>query len=149
MKAVIDSTLVISNCAPGEDMFENEFGMWNVTRAQRDCEAGKHQPFLIDIASAISANTNIECDDEKIQALKTKPLLLARPLIGVMENGRLWLIDGHHRLRAMHQLGLTECACFVIEEKDDRYRILFNGKRLPPWAMSGILDTARTSESTK
>jgi ParB-like chromosome segregation protein Spo0J len=51
-----------------------------------------------------------------------------------MENGRIWLIDGHHRLRALAQLGEPEFAAYVIEEAEAKpYRMYFNGERVSPW----------------
>jgi ParB-like chromosome segregation protein Spo0J len=55
-------------------------------------------------------------------------------LIFVQENELIWLIDGHHRLRALAQLGQKTFAAYVIEEKDSaRYKIFWNGERISPW----------------
>jgi hypothetical protein len=52
---------------------------------------------------------------------------------------RLWLIDGHHRLRALKRLGdPSSFLAYVIEEKDGApYRIYFNGERTAPWWRRG------------
>ena len=49
----------------------------------------------------------------------TRPDILEIPGIAVMENGMLWLIEGHHRLRARHRLRSPDFPTYVIEEKDE------------------------------
>jgi hypothetical protein len=72
--------------------------------------------------------------------LNRERLTNAPPLIfvedGKSDDGRavIWLIDGHHRVRALYGLGYRQCAAFVIEEMDAaQYRIYFNGERTAPW----------------
>jgi len=35
--------IVMSNVEPTDEIFHNDRGSWNVTRALRDCKAGKHK----------------------------------------------------------------------------------------------------------
>jgi hypothetical protein len=127
-------TLVFSNLAPGEHAFTCEWASWNVTRAARDCAKGMYELYPITVADALAANREITVDEAKIAAmLADRPRLMrAPPLIFVFEQGRIWLIDGHHRLHAMSRAGYPECAGYVIpEEASRRYQIFFNGDRRP------------------
>jgi hypothetical protein len=115
-------------------IFSNDFGSWNVTRALRDCNAGKHKVYRLDVEPAYEACKRVEVDEAKVRRFMQLPEVLELPLVGVIEGGPLWLIDGHHRLRAMHRLGILEVAAFVIEEADAApYVVWYNGKRLPPF----------------
>jgi ParB-like nuclease domain len=133
------AALVISNMDIGDQTFASDVGTWNVTRALRDCLAGKHRVYLFDVAEVIPYNETVEVETAKVDAMVADPdrLGAAPPLIFAMEAGKLWLIDGHHRLRALARLGAKEFAAFVIEEADTKpYRVYFNGKRVAPWMTS-------------
>lgn len=128
--------LVVSNLANGDDTFTSDAGSWNVSRAQRDCAAGKHQLYLFDAAEVHSHNVLVEVDAAKVAQMVADPERLAKapPLILIAENEFVWLIDGHHRLRALMQLGVKHVAGYVIEEADAKpYRVYFNGQRRAPW----------------
>lgn len=131
-------TLVISNLGPLDTSFTGEFGgrflTYNVSRAQRDCDTGIHgMPWLLDVEPAYEANKGIEVEEDKVQRFMTMPHVLALPLILIMEGGMSWLIEGHHRLRALYRLGAREFIGYVIEEEHrSKYLVLFNGReRLP------------------
>lgn len=129
-------TLVLSNMELGDDTFDSDVGSWNVTRAKRDCAAGKHGVHGFDVEEVYSHNANIEVDAGKVDAMVADwpRLLAAPPLIFCMEGKKIFLIDGHHRLRALRRKGVIECAGYVIEENDAKpYRVYFNGKRIAPW----------------
>lgn len=131
----MNKTLVISNMDLGDETFESDIASWNVTRALRDCEAGKHQRFVVDIAELVKANEAVEVDADKVANMVADPAICqAPPLIIVTDDGKDWLIDGHHRLRALHQLGFRECVAYVIAEQANKpYRIFFNGQDVAPW----------------
>jgi hypothetical protein len=128
--------LVISNMAEGDITFEsNETGVWNVTRAFADCKGGLHGRYQHDVAELLSHCEAIEVEPDKVERYAADTNLRGFELIFVVDAGALWLIDGIHHLRAMHQRGLKHCKGYVIEEKDTaRYRITFNGERFPPWS---------------
>jgi ParB-like nuclease domain len=129
-------TLVISNLDIGDNTFDSDRGSWNVTRAERDCVAGLHRLYKQSVPQMFAANKNVEVDAIKVDAMVADPARLnqAPPVILAMEDGRAWLIEGHHRVRALHQLGVKECVGYVIEEADGKpYRVFFNGKRVAPW----------------
>ena len=122
-------TLIISNLGVGDCIFANDFGTWNVSRALRDCAAGKHKCYKLDVAEAHAANAAVEVDEAKVERFMRTPDVFKSPLLGVIEGGPLWIIDGHHRLRALHRAG-------VKEETDAKpYQVWFNGKRLMPKVM--------------
>jgi hypothetical protein len=129
--------MVMSNIDDVDDMtFDSDVGSWNVTRAQHDCAAGKHKIHTFEVEEARANNAKVTVDEDKISAMVADPTQLvgAPPLIFATEQGRIWLIDGHHRLRAMARLGHRQFRAFVIEEADAApYRILFNGERVAPW----------------
>lgn len=131
-----DDVLIISNFDVGDESFDSDVGSWNVTRAKRDCAADKHKLYAFDVAETLAANANIDVDHDKIAAMLADPARLRKspPLIFVMEHGKLWMIDGHHRLRALAKLGEREFVGFVIEEADAKpYQVYFNGSRISPW----------------
>jgi hypothetical protein len=127
-------SLVLSNLEEGDISFEHDLGVWNITRAVADCKAGKHRQYRFDVAEVLAGNAAVEVDRDKVERYARIPGLASFALIFVVEDGKVWLIDGIHHLRAMSQRGLKDCAGYVIEEHDTaRYRVLFNGERQPPW----------------
>jgi hypothetical protein len=131
-----DKTLVVTNIDPLADelIFCNDKACWNVSRALRDCTAGKHKHYLFDVFEAYQANLAVEVDEAKVECFMRMPKVFEQPLVLIIEGGAAWLIDGHHRLRAMHRLGLKDFAGYVIEEADAApYQVRYNGKRKPPF----------------
>jgi hypothetical protein len=132
----MSEVLVICNLDVGDESFDSDVGSWNVTRAQRDCAAGKHKTYTFDVAETLANNEKVTVDHDKIAAMVAAPetLRTSPPLIFAMEHGKIWLIDGHHRLRALAALGELQFLAFVIEEEDATpYRLYFNGSRISPW----------------
>jgi hypothetical protein len=126
--------LIVSNMKLGDETFDSDVGSWNVTRAKNDCQAGKHKLYLVDVRELYEHNKRVEVDPAKVRSLATDHMGDAPPLILVGDGGKDWLIDGHHRLRALHRIGFAECVAYVIEEKDaEPYRIYYNGERIAPW----------------
>jgi len=126
--------LIMSNADLNDILFHNDRGSWNVTRALRDCNAGKHKIYRIDVTEAYEANKAAEVDDAKVVAFMRMPEVFEHPGIGVIEDGAMWWIDGHHRLRALYMLGIKEFRAFIIEEADAApYRVWYNGQRKPPF----------------
>jgi hypothetical protein len=130
--------LVISNYDPDIDtvIYSNDVGSWNVSRALRDCRAGKHKRWLLDIEECYRANEGVEVDEAKIVAFAEVKANggTFEPGLGIVENGKVWFIDGHHRMRASHRLGEKDFGCWIIEEADAKpYQIFYNGKRKPPF----------------
>jgi hypothetical protein len=128
--------LVISNYDPAADevIYCNDIGCWNVSRALRDCKVGKHKGWLLSVEECYRSNERVEVDEAKVTRFMAMPDVLAAPLLAIVEGGPLWLIDGHHRLRALQRLGVKDCKAYVIEEADAKpYQIFYNGKRKPPF----------------
>lgn len=139
--AMSSQTLIISNYDPASDevIFTNDIGCWNVSRALRDCNGGMHKCYLLDVAKAHTANAAVEVDEAKVHTFMQLPEVFQWPLLGIIEGGPVWIIDGHHRLRAMHRLGVQDFAAYVIEEKDaGPYQVRFNGQRLLQSGMKNI-----------
>ena len=128
------SPLIISNYDPDADdvLFHNDIGSWNVTRALRDCKAGKHKQYREDVEAAYKGSAAIEIDEAKVAVLMAMEKY--EPLIAVIETDRIWLIDGRHRLEVFHRRRVKEFLWYVIEEKDAApYRVFYNGQRKPPF----------------
>jgi hypothetical protein len=134
------NNLIITGITGDDDTFTGECGgkypTFNVSKAQRDCKAGKHgKPFLFPVAPAYEANRNVEVDEAKVQRYMNMPDVLVTPVIMVIENHRAWMIDGHHRLRALYRLGAADMLGYAIEEHHRRdYLVLFNGQEETPFA---------------
>ena len=129
-----NKTLVLSNLDPFSDdlVYGNENGDWNVSRALRDCRAGKHKLYKLDVGEAYLANAKVTVDEYKVLALLA--VTDFEPGIGIIEDGKVWLIDGHHRLRALYRRNEKDFRCWIIEEADARpYQIFYNGKRKRPF----------------
>lgn len=125
-------TIVVTNTEPSDMLFHNDIGSWNVSRAVRDCKAGKHRQYLQDVAEAYEASAAIEIDEAKVATLMGVGEF--EPLIAVIDGGAMWLIDGRHRLEVYHRRGAKDFLWYVIEEKDAApYRVLYNGERKPPF----------------
>ena len=125
-------SVVVSNMEPDDILFHHDLGSWNITRALRDCRAGKHKQYREEVAVAYAASSAIEFDEAKVAALMA--MTKYEPLIAVMEGGAIWLIDGRHRLEVMHRRDVKDLIWFVIEEEDSApYRVLYNGERKPPF----------------
>jgi len=134
----MNKTLVISNFDATRDtiIFSNDKGDWNVSRALRDCALGKHKRYTLDVAEAYKGNRAVEVDNAKVAGIVAAIMTGAQcpPALAVVEGGPVWLIDGHHRLRAWRHLGLTEFQAYIIEEADSApYKIWYNGKRKRPF----------------
>lgn len=132
-------TLVISNLDPATDteIYESrEAGCWNVSRALRDAQAGRFgPPEAFPVFEVYDANAAVEVNPFKVMALRQLASRRhARPGLAVIDGGKLWLIDGHHRLRACAAEGDAVMQFWIIpEEQADHYRVLYNGERVPPW----------------
>lgn len=125
-------TVVVSNMNPDDIIFHNDLGSWNVTRALRDCKAGKHKQYLEDVEAAYRGSSAVEFDEAKVAALMEVKEF--EPLIAVVEGGAMWLIDGRHRLEVMHRRRVKDFVWYVIEEEDSKpYRVLYNGERKSPF----------------
>jgi hypothetical protein len=136
--------LVITGAGDDDETFSGEFGgrylTYNVSKAMRDCEAGKHgHKWIMGVINAYEASKKVEVENDKVERfmrLSFTTDIFDHPLIVVMENGAAWLIDGHHRLRAMYRIGVAEFFAYVIEEADrEQYLVLFNGKAEMPEAL--------------
>jgi hypothetical protein len=124
--------IVMSNTGPGDMLFHNDRGSWNVTRALRDCKAGKHKQYLESVDAAYEGNAAIEIDEAKVATMMS--MTTYEPLIAVIDDGMMWLIDGRHRLEVFHRRRLKDFLWYVIEEADSEpYRVLYNGQRKPPF----------------
>ncbi len=123
--------LIMSNFDPLQDsiIFSSDRGSWNVSRALRDCLAGQHRCWRLDVEECYAHNSAVEVDEEKVKRFMRTPEVFSNPCIAVMEDGACWFIDGHHRLRALHRLGIKEFAAWVIDDAT-RYIVWYNGKRV-------------------
>jgi hypothetical protein len=132
----MNEVLVLSNVEPNDITFDSDRGSWNITRAIADCKAGKHKMWGFCVNDLYLAIQNVEVSRQKINKFSSslKKLLDTAPIILIMEEGKLWVIDGHHRIHAHKHANITRISGYVIEEKDSaRYIIWYNGERLPPW----------------
>lgn len=117
-------TMIIAGIGIGDEIFENDIGKWNVTKAKMHCAAGLHQRYLFDTEPCYEASKNIEIEQDKMDALTVDDL--QQPLVLVMRNGKAYLIDGRHRLEWLHRNAIDTFIGFVIEEEHEpKYRVEF------------------------
>ena len=128
----MNNTMVITNIGLGDTIFDADFGSWNITRAIRDCLAGKHEIYKFEVDKVFAVTDKVEVDQKKIDKLiKVNDF---PPLIFVVFEDAVWLIDGHHRLHALKKRGVKEVLGYVIEEEDvEIYAVYYNGERVAPW----------------
>jgi len=102
---------------------------WNISRIRRDAESGKFGPPGIFDMRGVPA-PNYECgnlDLRKIEAFKTKPAILAIPVIGIGDprGGVLCIADGQHRLTSRWELALPDFSMYIVpHEIEKKYRLL-------------------------
>ena len=126
--------MVMSNVYLAADEICNDRGSWNVSRALRDCRAGKHKIWKLDVAEAYEANKTVEAHEDKVKALLRLKAEDYEPGLAVIEDGAIWFIDGHHRLRALHRRGEKDFPCWIIEADAAKpYIVWYNGQRKPPY----------------
>jgi hypothetical protein len=123
--------LVISNLEEGDVTFSSDTGTWNISRAIRDCKAGKHKCYGFDVSELYLSTKKVDVDKRKVRKLSSRSLLAKTPpIILIMEHGKVWVIDGHHRIHASKRVGLNKIAGYVIEEEVSApYIVWFNGQR--------------------
>jgi hypothetical protein len=127
-------TVILTNAEPSDLVFHNDQGSWNVTRALRDCRAGKHKIYLQNTTDAYEGSSAVEFDEAKVEQLSLLKVEDIEPLIAVIDGGVIWLIDGRHRLEVFHRRRVKDFPWYVIEEADAApYRVLYNGQRKPPF----------------
>ena len=68
-----ENVLVISNADIGDETFGSDKGCWNVTRAMRDCVAGKHKIYEVTVSDIYEANAAVEVDEEKVSSMVADP----------------------------------------------------------------------------
>jgi hypothetical protein len=113
-------TLVLNNLEPLDVTFASDEGIaWNVSRLLRDCEAGRIGKLgTFPVVDAYLQNRAVSVDAAKVERYRERPDILARPLLAVMRHGTAWLVDGHHRLRAMKARGWVSFVCWLVTEAE-------------------------------
>lgn len=139
------SVFVISGCSIGDYVFTTDpaiFGAeitWNVTRIQRDADAGKFglaetQPMSVLPPMSALANANVDWDKvaSMLQQYRTSPVgsVLLKPSLQVMVTIGKTLyripVDGNHRICARRLAGLSDFAFYTVPpEAESRYRVGF------------------------
>lgn len=131
-------------CSLGDDVYTTDAAIlgeeitWNVTRIQRDADAGKFGQPTIVAMSALPPMTDSmrkNVDWQKVRGMlgahqidpKTSPL--GKPALQVMVDvhGTIYRlpIDGNHRICARRMVGYGTFASFVVPiELEGRYRVM-------------------------
>jgi hypothetical protein len=68
IKPSIGEALIISNVDADDATFDSDVGSWNVSRATRDCTAGKHRPYVLDVKATLANNDSVTVHVAKVQA---------------------------------------------------------------------------------
>ena len=94
--------MVMSNASMTDQVYSNDFGTWNVTKALRDCQHGRHgAAYLFTTEEVWINNQAVDFNEARLAALR--PVDLAVPLIFVVLDEKLLMIDGRHRLEHAHR----------------------------------------------
>lgn len=137
------SVFVIRGCSIGDDVFSTDpaiFGVeitWNVTRIQRDADAGRFGPpetQPVSILPPMSSLANANVDWDKVAAMvagyRADPerSILKKPSLQVAVAIRETLyrlpIDGNHRICARRLVGLPDFAFYTVPPGMElRYRV--------------------------
>lgn len=117
--------LFLSGAEMTDAIFTCERGSWNVTRALADIAAGKVGDLRsIPVDTALAINNTIDTDPAKVTAFTNNFAALNAPGLLAMRNGLVYVIDGHHRLRARHRMALPTMQCWVLREHEEpAYRV--------------------------
>lgn len=133
----------ITGCSIGDDVYTTDaaiFGeeiTWNITRIQRDADAGLFgEPTIVPMAAlppmtdAMRANVDWQKVRGMIGAHQIDPMksVLGKPALQVIVDFRGTLyrisVDGNHRICARRMVGYGTFASFVVPiEIEGRYRV--------------------------
>lgn len=137
------SVFVIRGCSIGDNVFSTDpaiFGVeitWNVTRIQRDTDAGrfgKPETQPVSILPPMSSLANANVDWDKVAAMvagyRTDPerSVLQKPslqvAVAIGETLYRIPIDGNHRICARRLVGLPDFAFYTVPSTMERhYRV--------------------------
>jgi hypothetical protein len=79
IKPSIGEALIISNVDADDTTFDSDVGSWNVSRATRDCTAGKHRPYVLDIKATLANNDSVTVHKAKAKAFAKRAVLAKLP----------------------------------------------------------------------
>ena len=126
--------MVVTNAGRGDECYSNSFGHWNVSQALQAASLEGWEVFLTDVATAMEASSNVDVEPAHVEALRVPSARLYRPVLFAETAGGCFLLDGHHRRRALHANGERWVLCRLLKRERERdFAILFNGRRQPPW----------------
>lgn len=134
---------VISGCSINDDVFSTDpaiFGVeitWNVTRIQRDADAGrfgKPETVPVSILPPMSTLANANIDWDKVASMVTayhvdparSPVVKPSLQVGVLIGETLYRIpvDGNHRICARRLLGMPDFSFYMVPPTvEARYRV--------------------------
>lgn len=137
------SVFVISGCNIGDDVFSTDpaiFGIevtWNVTRIQRDADAGKFgkpESVPVSILPPMSSLAKANVDWVKVHAMVQQytdgvpdPVVLKPSLQVMVSIGDMLYripVDGNHRICARRLLGMPDFAFYAVPPAmERRYRV--------------------------
>jgi hypothetical protein len=138
------SIIRISGCSIGDDVYTTSAEIlgeeirWNVTRIQRDADAGKFgeativpMAMLPPMTDAMRQNVDWPKVEGMVRTYDLNPAgsIINKPALQVMAEigGQLMRlpIDGNHRICARRLIGHATFACFVVPlEIERRYRVI-------------------------
>lgn len=104
---------------------------WNVTRMEQAAKAGQFGPARVFATRLLPPSKYENVSRAKIEAIKTQPDILDKPIIGIGRKTKLGdpafircIADGNHRLIARIELDLPDFAIWIVPPERERdYRV--------------------------
>lgn len=123
--------VMVSNLGPDDATFHGEFGddgwiTWNVTRLLDQARIGLHGPAeSFPTADAMASIANVEIEPRTAERYARK---LRRsepePALAVELRGRLYFLDGHHRIHGAHRAGRPHIDAWIVRNPSPYTRVI-------------------------
>jgi hypothetical protein len=127
-----DRTLMIHNADREDETWEGDHATYNVTRGRALVK--DTLPYLEDLSKVYEKNGHLEVDHAYAASLDMRRL--NEPLLMVEEDdGKVYLIDGRHRLEERHRRGMTTVLLLIVPKElrpqiEVSYSVFEHGRRV-------------------
>lgn len=107
------ATLIIHNGDRPDEVWDNDHGCFNVTKGYRLAVG----PVMFDLAEIIRTHGHLEVDLDYVDRIPTERL--NRPILMLEDHdGKVYMIDGRHRVEYWRRQGATLIAGMIVQRQD-------------------------------